>query len=82
MSLNQILAVSESVEINDQRFVGQILSRNQRITTSEQLTVVPFKFTLRPMNFLLYSQSRDLLASLRYYDKALTQYLNFGTTGP
>ena len=81
MSLNQILAVSESVEINDQRFVGQILSRNQRITTSEQLTVVPFKFTLRPMNFLLYSQSRDLLASLRYYDKALTQYLNFGTTG-
>jgi hypothetical protein len=81
MSLNQILAVSESVEINDQRFVGQVISRNQRITTSEQMTVVPFKFTLRPMNYLLYSQSRDLLASLRYYDKALTQYLNFGSTG-
>lgn len=81
MSLNRILAISESVEINDQRFVGQVLSRNQRITTSEQLTVVPFKFTLRPMNYLYYSQNRDLLAVLRYNDKALTQYLNFGVTG-
>lgn len=81
MSLNQILAISEAVEINDQRFVGQTISRNQRITTSEQLTVVPFQFTLKPMNYLLYSQNRDLLASLRYFDKALTQYLNFGVTG-
>ena len=81
MSLNQILAISESVEINDQRFVGQLLSRNQRITTSEQLTVVPFKFTLRPMNYLYYSQNRTLLANLRLNDKALTQYLNFGATG-
>jgi len=81
MSLNQILAVSESVEINDQRFIGQNISRNQRITTSEQLTVVPFQFTLKPMNYLLYSENRDLLATLRYYDRALTQYLNFGATG-
>ena len=81
MSLNQILAISESVGINDQRFVGQVLSRNQRITTSEVLTVVPFQFTLRPMPYLLYSQNRDLLSSLRVPDKALTQYLNFGETG-
>jgi hypothetical protein len=81
MSLNTILAISESVGINDQRFVGQMLSRNQRISTSEILTVVPFAFTLKPMNFLLYSQNRDLLSDLRYYDKSLTQYLNFGTTG-
>jgi hypothetical protein len=78
MSLNQILAISESVGINDQRFVGQVLSRNQRLSTSEVLTVVPFEFTLKPMNYLYYSQNRDLLATLRYYDKALTQYLNFG----
>lgn len=81
MSLNQILAISESVGINDQRFVGQVLSRNQRITTSEVLTVVPFQFTLRPMPYLLYSQNRELLSSLRVPDKALTQYLNFGETG-
>jgi len=81
MSLNQILAVSESVGINDQRFVGQVLSRNQRISTSEVLTVVPFEFTLKPMNYLYYSENRDLLAALRYYDKALTQYLNFSSTG-
>ena len=66
--------------INDQRFVGQVLSRNQRLSTSEVLTVVPFEFTLKPMNYLYYSQNRDLLATLRFFDKALTQYLNFGAT--
>lgn len=81
MSLNQILAISESIGINDQRFVGQMLSRNQRISTAEILTVVPFEFTLRPMAYLLYSQNRTLLNSLRIPDKALTQYLNFGATG-
>lgn len=81
MSLNQILAITESVGINDQRFVGQVLSRNQRISTTEVLTVVPFEFTMKPMNYLYYSTNRNLLATLRLYDKALTQYLNFGTTG-
>ena len=80
-TITDILAISESVGINDQRFVGQVLSRNQRISTSEILTVVPFQFTMKPMNYLLYSQNRDLLANLRYYDKSLTQYINFGSTG-
>lgn len=81
MSLNTILSISESVGINDQRFVGQVLSRNQRISTSEILTVVPFEFTLKPMQYLYYSTNRGVLASLREYDKSLTQYLNFGATG-
>lgn len=81
MSLNQILAISESVGINDQRFVGQMVSRNQRISTSEILTVVPFAFDMKPMNYLYYSQNRSLLNSLRIPDKSLEQYLNFGATG-
>lgn len=81
MSLSLILANSESVGINDQRFVGQVVSRNQRISTSEILTVVPFAFEMKPMNYLLYSKSRALLNSLRIPDKALTQYINFGSTG-
>ncbi len=81
MSLNQILAIAESVSINDQRFVGQVVSRNQRMFTSEIMTVVPFVFTFRPMNYLRYSESRELLNSLRIPDKSLEQYLNFGTTG-
>ena len=81
MSLNTILAFSESVAINDHRFVGQMISRNQRISTSEILTVVPFEFGLKPMNYLLYSKNRGLLNSLRIPDKALEQYLNFGATG-
>lgn len=81
MSLNQILSISESVGIKDHRFIGQVISRNQRINTSEQMTVVPFEFKMKPMNYLYYSQNRDLLATLRYYDRALTQYINFGATG-
>jgi hypothetical protein len=80
-NLTTILSIAETVLINDQRFVGQILSRNQRISTSEVLTVVPFQFTIKPMNYLLYSQNRVLLANLRQYDRSLTQYLNFGSTG-
>jgi hypothetical protein len=33
------------------------------------------------MNYLLYSQNRTTLNSLRIPDKSLTQYLNFGQTG-
>jgi hypothetical protein len=36
---------------------------------------------MKPMNYLLYSQNRALLNSLRIPDMALQQYLNFGTTG-
>lgn len=81
MPLTTILSVAEQVGINDQRFVGQILSRNQRISTSEILTVVPFAFDMKPMNYLLYSNNRTLLAELREADKATEQYLNFGSTG-
>jgi len=81
MSLTTILRMSESVGINDQRFIGQVVSRNQRISTSEVITVVPFAFEMNPMNYLRYSENRVLLNSLRIPDKALEQYLNFGTTG-
>ena len=80
MPLNTILAVSETVGINDQRFVGQIVSRNQRISTSEILTVQPFAFEMKPMQYLLYSTNRTLLSQLREADKATEQYLNFGST--
>jgi hypothetical protein len=81
MSLNTILAISESVGINDHRFIGQMLSRNQRIATSEILTVQPFQFDMKPMNYLLYSQNRTLLSQLRTIDRQLESYLNFGSTG-
>ena len=81
MSLQTILSIAESVGINDHRFVGQTVSRNQKILTSEILTVVPFGFSIKPMNYLLYSQNRGVLNALRIPDKALEQYLNFGSTG-
>ena len=80
-SLNTILANSESIAINDHRFIGQTMSRNQRISTSEILTVQPFGFDMKPMNYLLYSQSRELLSVLRTADRQYEQYLNFGVTG-
>lgn len=81
MSLQTILSVAESIGINDHRFVGQMLSRNMRINTSEVLTVQPFEFEIKPMNYLLYSQNRAVLSALRTVDKEFESYLNFGTTG-
>lgn len=81
MSLQTILSVAESVGINDHKFVGQMLSRNMRISTSEILTVQPFEFEIRPMNYLLYSQNRAVLSVLRNVDRQGEQYLNFGGTG-
>lgn len=81
MSISSILRVSESVGINDQKFVGQTISRNQRISTSEILSVQPFAFEMRPMNFLLYSENRTLLSELRTADRVTEQYINFGSTG-
>lgn len=80
-TLNQVLAISESVGINDHRFIGQTMSRNQRIATSEIITVQPFMFDMKPMNYLLYSQNRTLLSNLRAADRQYEQYLNFGSTG-
>lgn len=80
-SLNTILANSESIGINDQKFIGQMLSRNQRISTSEILTVQPFAFTLKPMSYLLLSQNKQLLSVLRVADRSEQQILNFGSTG-
>lgn len=81
MSLQTILSVAETVAINDHKFVGQMLSRNMRISTSEILSVQPFSFDLKPMNYLLYSQNRAVLSALRVADKVSEQYLNFGSTG-
>jgi hypothetical protein len=80
-TLNQILAISESVSINDHRFIGQVMSRNQRISTSEILSVQPFQFEMKPMNYLLYSQNRTLLSNLRSVDRQYESYINFGSTG-
>ena len=80
-TLNQVLAISESVGINDHRFIGQTMSRNQRISTSEILSVQPFFFDMKPMNYLLYSKNRALLSNLRAADRQYEQYLNFGVTG-
>jgi hypothetical protein len=81
MSLQTILSVAESVGINDHRFIGQMLSRNLRLNTSEILTVQPFEFEIKPMNYLLYSQNRAVLSALRTVDKQYESYLNFALTG-
>jgi len=81
MSLQTILSVAESVSINDHKFAGQMMSRNMRISTSEILTVQPFQFGIRPMNYLLYSQNRAVLSTLREADRITEQYINFGSTG-
>lgn len=81
MPLNTILSVAESVAVKDQKFVGQVISRNQRISSSEILSVQPFQFEIKPMNYLLLSQNKSLLNDLRVADRLTEQLLNFTSTG-
>lgn len=81
MSLQSILSIAETIGINDHKFAGQMMSRNMRISTSEILTVQPFQFSIKPMNYLLYSQNKGVLSALRVSDRITEQYLNFGSTG-
>jgi hypothetical protein len=81
VTLQTILSIAETVGINDHKFAGQMLSRNMRISTSEILTVQPFEFTLKPHQYLLYSQNRGVLSSLRVSDRVTEQFLNFASTG-
>jgi len=81
MPLNQILAISETIGINDQKVVGQVLSRNLHISASEYVTVQPFQVTMQPMAFLRYSENRGLLSELRVADRVVEQNLNFSSTG-
>ena len=81
MSLQTILSIAETVTINDHKFAGQMMSRNMRISTSEILTVQPFQFSMKPMDYLLYSQNRAVLSALRVADRISEQYLNYAATG-
>lgn len=81
MSLNTILSVTESLGIKDQKFVGQVISRNQRISTSEILSVQPFEFNMKPMNYLLLSKNKNVLSELRVADRLTEQLLNLKNTG-
>ncbi len=81
MPLSQILALSESVNIKDQKIVGQVTSRNLHISASEYVSAQSFEFSFKPNAYSLYSQSRSLLSELRVADKISEQYLRFGDTG-
>jgi hypothetical protein len=81
MPLNNILSIAETVSIKDQKIIGQVTSRNLKISASEYISNQSFEFSMKPMQYLLYSQNRSLLSELRVADKGTEQYLNFGSTG-
>ena len=81
MPLNNILSIAETVGIKDQKIVGQVTSRNLKISASEYISNQSFEFNIKPNQYSLYSQNRSLLSELRVADKITEQYLNFGSTG-
>ena len=81
MAITELVAQAEMFSINDQKLVGQSLTRNQRIFTSEIQTVVPFGFVFKPNAYQQYSLWRDILADLRYRDRSQEDYLNMAQTG-
>ena len=81
MAITELVKQSETFSVNDQRLVGQSLSRNQRLFTSEIQTVVPFGFTFKPNSYQQYSLWRDILSDLRTRDRSMEDYLNMVNSG-
>lgn len=81
MSLQAIVAQSESFGINDHRVIGQTVSRSLHILTSEIMSAQPFSFTFKPHNYMRFSQSRQILQALRKEDRLTEQTINLAVTG-
>lgn len=81
MSLQTIIANSEYISINDHRLIGQTLSRNKKITTSEIVTAVPFEFTFKPNSYMSLVKNKTMLNNLRVADRNKEQTINLGNTG-
>lgn len=79
MSFQDIFEISQSITVNNQRTVGQQISRSGQVRVAEYLTAVPFVFTVRAHNFLYYPQARQILNSLEVTDRQLVNTVTFAS---
>ena len=80
MSFQTIIHISQNIEVNNRRTIGQQYSRSGQVRVAQYLTAVPWVFTVTPHNFLYYPQVRDVIQSIDNADRQNAQLITFAST--
>lgn len=80
MSFQTIFDISQSIEVNNRRTIGQQYSRSGQVRVAQYLTTVPWVFTVRPHSFLYYPQVRNVIQAIDNADRQVPELISFNTT--
>lgn len=80
MSFQTIIDISQNIEVNNRRTIGQQYSRSGQVRVAQYLTAVPWVFTVTPHSFLYYPQVRSVVQSIDNADRQNPQLITFNTT--
>lgn len=79
MSFQTILDISQNIEVNNRRTVGQQYSRSGQVRVAQYLTAVPWVFTVEPHEFLYYPQVRSVIQAIDNADRQNPELITFNT---
>lgn len=80
MSFQTIIDISQNIQVNNRRTIGQQYSRSGQVRVAQYLTAVPWVFTVQPHEFLYYPQVRSIIQSIDNADRQLPQLITFAST--
>lgn len=80
MSFQTIIDIHQSISVNNRRMIGQQYSRSGQVTVAQYLTVVPWKFSVVPHQYLSYADARSIIQSIDNADRQIPEYINFSSS--
>ena len=80
MSFQTIIDISQNIQVNNRRTIGQQYSRSGQVRVSQYLTTVPWVFTVKPHSYLYYPQVRSVIQSIDNADRQIPQLITFNST--
>lgn len=80
MSFQTIIDISQNIEVNNRRTIGQQYSRSGQVRVAQYLTAVPWVFTVTPHNYLYYPQVRNIIQAIDNADRQIPELITFDST--
>jgi len=80
MSFQTILDISQYIQVNTRKTVGQQYSRSGQVRTAEYLTAQPWIFTVKPHAYLYYPQVRSVIQAIDNLDRLTAGTLSFASS--
>jgi hypothetical protein len=80
MSFQTIIDISQNIEVNNRRTIGQQYSRSGQVRVAQYLTAVPWVFTVTPHSYLYYPQVRNVIQAIDNADRQIPNLITFAST--